>query len=283
MASNADISDLKKMILDLSLKFNSVSEKIDNIDTKFGKMLTEVKEDVEKIKINITNTQKEINDTKQDVKKLWDAHKELERGVQSVDDTHTDLHNLEINKLERAKSELDTKIRDLKVQHILQEKHDRKYNVLVYGIPEKKMGQGTPGENVMSVARNFFLENLQIVKDRVDTLVLANVHRIPSRTTPDRPKGPDPILIRFLRWSDKELVMYMAKNKLKDSKIRVLDDLPPAMKEARHNLANMAYKIRHEEKLQTRIRVKDIKVILETRMKNNSSDTWQLRKEISAV
>jgi len=80
-----------------------------------------------------------------------------------------------------------------------------------------------------------------------------------------------------MHYGDKQFIITRG-NKLAGKKIRMLDDLPPVMKDARNVLANMAYKIRKEEKLKTRIRVADTHVILETRL--NSSDRWQCRKDL---
>ncbi|CAC5396876.1 tatD [Mytilus coruscus] len=52
------------------------------------------------------------------------------------------------------------------------------------------------------------------------------------------------------------------------------------MKEARNDLAKGAYKIRNDEKLQTRIKVRGIILVLETRL--NSKDVWNTRKKLIA-
>ena len=59
--------------------------------------------------------------------------------------------------------------------------------------------------------------------------------------------------------------------------MRIVDDLPPNMKESRHELAKIAYNIRQGEKLQTRIKVSGTHLILETR--TNAKDKWFIRKD----
>ncbi len=115
---------------------------------------------------------------------------------------------------------------------------------------------------------------------KVNALQIANAHRVPTRSRSDGPKGPDPIIVRFLYYADKQHIMSLGPN-LAKTKIRMLDDLPVPMKEVRGSLATAAYHIRQEEKLQTRIRVDGVCIRLETRI--NVRDSWQIRKEINVA
>ena len=58
--------------------------------------------------------------------------------------------------------------------------------------------------------------------------------------------------------------------------IRILDDLPVSMKEERFLLSHVDYKIRKNEKLQTRIRDDGAHMMLETR--TSISDKWSRRE-----
>lgn len=110
--------------------------------------------------------------------------------------------------------------------------------------------------------------------------MLINAHRIPTKQANDQPKRPNPIIVRFIHFSDKRFVMSKGAN-LFGKKMRIVDDLPPNMKEARHELAKIAYKIRQEEKLQTRIKVTGTHILLETR--TSSKDKWFLRKDFHCL
>ncbi|CAG2220511.1 unnamed protein product [Mytilus edulis] len=104
----------------------------------------------------------------------------------------------------------------------------------------------------------------------------ANAHRIPARQNSGERKRPNPIIIRFIHYADKELFLSHGSH-LAGKNIRIVDDLPPCMKEARNELAKIAYKIRSDEKLKTRIRHLGVTVILETR--TSSRDQWHIRKQ----
>lgn len=271
MGTNEAISDIKKLIQDLGLKFNTVSSKIDTLDDKFSTLLANVKSEVEMVKSDLNSTKVIIHESKDEIKKLRDDHYDLERGVQEMD---TQLNILETQKMDSLRQDLDASIRELKVKHVLLEKHERKYNIMIYGLPE------AAGENMDLFLPNFFKEHLGIIQDKAVEMPIANAHRVPTRTRPGQPKGPNPVIVRFIHYADKQFVISRGK-RLMGTKIRMLDDLPIIMKEARHELANVAYTIRHDEKLQTKIRVNGVKLVLETRL--NSRDVWQVRKTICAV
>ena len=66
------------------------------------------------------------------------------------------------------------------------------------------------------------------------------------------------------------------------SKVTIRTDLPPKLKQERGRLATFAFKLRKEEHLSTRIRLRGAKIILETRKRNqmgNSQGRWELWKE----
>ncbi|CAG2217813.1 unnamed protein product [Mytilus edulis] len=112
-------------------------------------------------------------------------------------------------------------------------------------------------------------------KEKAESFPTANAHRMSSRQTSDQIKRPAPIIVRFINYGDKQYALSKGYN-LSDKHMRVFDDLPPVMKESRHELAKMAYKIRNEEHLQTRIKVVGTRILLQTQLSGlakNSSNT----------
>ena len=260
MASEEAIAELKSLLLGLDTKVNTFSTKLDNIEDKFFKMLTEVKVEVGQVKAEIQTTQNDIHKLRQD-------HNELERGVGHIE---VQLTSLETHKMELMRKHMDYQIAGLNEKLLLLEKHERKYNVLVYGVKENV------DEKINDVVYNFMVNDLGIDSERADSIPIANAHRIPARQTPGQPKRINPIIIRFIHFGDKQFIMSKG-SKLFEKKMRIVDDLPTTMKDARNQLANFAYKIRKEERLQTRIRCSGTRLILETRL--NNKDKWQLRED----
>ncbi|CAC5408594.1 unnamed protein product [Mytilus coruscus] len=259
--SNTTLEDLKTLIVGVDSKVNKFCEKLDTIEHRFSNLVHEVKQDVTQVKLEFSKTGQEIKELRQD-------HNELQKGVEAME---LNVQSLEVEKLESMRQSFETKMNNLQEKQLLLEKHDRKYNVLVYGMAEKS------DENIWAVLDNLMINYLNnLDKPKVDSFPLANAHRIPARQNTGERKRPNPIIIRFMHYADKQFFLSHGSN-LAGKNIRMVDDLPPCMKEARNELAKIEYKIRSEEKLKTRIGHSGVTVILETR--HSSRDHWQVRKE----
>ncbi|CAC5415283.1 unnamed protein product [Mytilus coruscus] len=253
MASLEQFEELKTLIMGVDKKVTGFSAQLTKVERNLTSMIHEVKADVNVLNVKFETSQKEINTLRHDFTKL-------EKGVQGMD---LQLNDLENDKLVKQIIEFQQQIDDLTEKAILLEKHDRKYNILIYGIDDSN-----PEENAYATTRKLFSENLLRDARKTNSMPLANAHRVPTHG-----KGPKPILVRFLHFGDKQLVMSKAYN-LKGTKIRLLDDLPVSMKEERFLLYHNAFKIRKRDKVQTRIRAKGAHMTLETR--KNSVENWSL-------
>ncbi|CAG2184806.1 unnamed protein product [Mytilus edulis] len=258
--SNTTMEDLKTLILAVDSKVNKFNEKLDTIENKFSNLVQEVKQDVKQVKL-------EVSETGQALKELRQDHDELQRGVEAME---LNVQSLEVEKFESMRQSFETDMKNLKEKQLLLEKHDRKYNALVYGMPEKS------DENIWKVIDDLMINYLKMEKPKAESFPFANAHRIPARQNSGEKKRPNPIIIRFIHYADKELFLSHGSH-LAGKNIRIVDDLPPCMKEARNELAKIAYKIRSDEKLKTRIRHLGVTVILETR--TSSRDQWHIRKQ----
>ena len=150
----------------------------------------------------------------------------------------------------------DEKVKLLDQKLLLLEKQDRKYNLLFCGIPE------VPDERLYDKMRRFFVTDLKTAQERAQIIHFVNGHRYPTKGD-----GPKPIII---------LVLSQAKNLLKAKK-RILTDLSVLMNIERGRIAKIAYKIRRQEEIQTRIKEKGLDLYLEVR--NRKTDPW-VRREI---
>lgn len=150
--------------------------------------------------------------------------------------------NLKTRNWEKQKTDLQKQIDSPSEKVVLLEKHGRKYNILIYGIDDRDQD-----ENIYAVTRHLFTQDLEIDHRKAQAIPIANAHRLSTRS-----KGPKPIIVRFLHFGDKQRVMSRA-HKLAGKQIRILDELPVSMKEGRFLLSHVAYEIRKNEKLQTRM------------------------------
>ena len=98
----------------------------------------------------------------------------------------------------------------------------------------------------------------------------SNDHRLPSDHD-----GPRPVIMRFVSYEDRELVLSKAFNLAKTG-MRILTDLPVPMKKERQRLAKVAYGIRRDEHLKTRIRDTGLDMILD--VTKDDTVMWAQRK-----
>ena len=167
-------------------------------------------------------------------------------------------------KFGQTKGYIDERIEELNTKLLLLEKQDRKYNLLIYEIPEEN------NEDVCEKMRELFVNDLQISPSKVDNMYFAHGHRLLTKAK----TGPRPIILRFTSFGDRDLVLANAP-KLAGTRRRILSDLPVKMKEERGKLASEAFRLRKEEKLQTRIKERGLIITLEVR--KDRLDPWVKR------
>lgn len=259
--------EMKGMMLDMNRTItknvstnvtSSITNKIEELDSKFSAMFTEYKTDIQAVRTQIDTVKNDLSDVSVKVTSL-------ETSVEFHSEQQKEDYDNQKRNLNKIKAEIDTKMQEMNNKLLLMEKHERKYNLLFYGFPEEKRG-----ENVYDKMRNIFVQDLKLDSYRVNDMYIAHAHRLPS----ENKGGPKPLIMRFAAYEDRELVLSNAY-KLAGTKRRIVSDLPVVMKKERGRLATAAYKIRHDEELQTRIKDKGLDVFLEVR--KESSDNWVKR------
>ena len=199
---------------------------------------------------------------------------------------HSNIPDM-LKKIEKVKNDLDEKL-------ILFEVHERKLNLLIYGV---RISQN---ENVYKEVFTVFSSILSISpEEAMRTIPLTNAHRLPRR----KPSGnsgagdtqqPDPIIVRFGRMQDRDRILFASQQRQRPTHgpaqsagstptIVIRTDLPPVMKRERGRLASIAYHLRKERRnISTRIIVNGTRVILQTRTAGNHNgppSAWTAWKE----
>ena len=182
-------TDFQAQLLSMIREMDSkLSGRLDQIDKKFSGMFLEMKTDIRQLKENMTETTDKLNDL---VIKLDDMEESIEHNAKITRDIK--------QKCDQKQSEIEKKLMEkiklLEDKLKLLEKHDRKYNLLFYGIQE------TENEKVVDKLRTFFKSDLNIDKTTVDNMRFTNGHRIPSKGP-----GPKPIILRFTSHDDLKLL-----------------------------------------------------------------------------
>lgn len=240
--------ELRTMLMNMEER---MSKKFEQMDSKFTRIFSGLKVEISSLRADLTETKSHVDTIETKVK---DIEESIEFNATMVKEVEKEQDG----KLAATQQKLEEKIKELDNKLLLLEKHDRKYNLLFYGVPEEQ------NENVVDTVRELFKNDLEIDEDRVNSMYFISGHRIPSES-----QGPKPIILRFSSSEDKDLVLSKSF-KLAGSKRRILVDLPLPMKKERARLAREAYKIRQQEHLQTRVREKGLDVFLQVRKDEHS-------------
>lgn len=252
---NKDVKDVNKKIGSLDDKLSS---KLKNLDDRFSSFFEELKDDISAVKNDMTEVTTDVVNMKS---QLDEVEKSMDFHASKVDQVEKEQDE----KREKMNKELNEKIEELNNKLMMLEKHDRKYNLIFYGIGEER------NEKLYEKMRYFFTRHLKVEEEKAKEIHFSNGHRLP---TDSKFKGPKPVIMRFSSYEDRELVISRAYH-LAGSDMRILTDLPVQMKKERARLAKIAYDIRQQEKLKTRIKDRGLEVTLEVR--KNDTEKWMVR------
>ena len=110
------------------------------------------------------------------------------------------------------------------------ETNGRGENLKCVGVPEgTNCTDKDTSEDTEAVVYKFMMEELSIEEPHEKIEFQRNHHL--GKTTK---KGPCPILVRFLHFSDREKVMQLARRKLKDKDVAVYEDIPKDLYDLRN-------------------------------------------------
>ncbi|KAK6173987.1 hypothetical protein SNE40_017348 [Patella caerulea] len=118
----------------------SLVKKVDTLVTKDNLKSLETKFDT-----GIQRIETSVESLKSEVREVKDISNELRKSLE-----------FERNRVDEALEEISKKNAELEEKLILLEKHDRKYNILIYGVEKKQ------NEDISKVVYNFFAEQLEL-------------------------------------------------------------------------------------------------------------------------
>eukprot|EP00057_Strongylocentrotus_purpuratus_P026860 XP_011681334.1 PREDICTED: uncharacterized protein LOC105446343 [Strongylocentrotus purpuratus] len=195
----------------------------------------------------------------------------------SVNFNAAKIREIEDRKLPEVKDSTQKMMKVLENKIISLEIHNRKSNLLFYGINQNE------GEDVYKVLKDAFAT---LGVDNAPTIAIANAHRLPRRGAADQTsqRGPVPIIARFCYMENRNAILAAFDNQQRNrakatasparaqpqSRLTVRTDLPPSLKIRRALLATEAYKMRKEQGLSTKIFVRGTEVCLQSKEKGTS-------------
>lgn len=276
------ITEMKGMFAELTTQMNARFDAI-------GEVINLIKSDLAEAKRSVVDLEVAVNSN---------AEK-----IQAIDK----------ESMPRLKQELERKNEELEEKIMLLELHQRKQNLLIYGVAERN------NENIIAVVHEVLSFFLKIPTAEASKILLVNAHRLPA---PQHDIGNEakirPIIIRFVNMSDRDRLLNAFEGTRRQrpsgsarntpstteqqtsndreprqqpagvgqqlearyqsfTRVTIRTDLPPQMKRERGKLAAEAYKLRKEQKLSTRIRINGIKLYLQTRKPttDGSQASWK--------
>ena len=141
----------------------------------------------------------------------------------------------DISDLKKESKESKFEINDLRKQSLYLEAYSRRENVKFFGIDKVVPASevDSPTEDTRDLMFKFLGNKLRIENPR-GRIEFQRVHRLgkPNNSS-DKPR---PIIARFLRYSEKEMVIDQARKELKrqeDKQFSVFDDIPKELYEIR--------------------------------------------------
>lgn len=207
---------------------------------------------------------------------------ELEDSVSMNSDLVANLQHVKLPAIEKKMGE---KIADLEEKIVIMEIYNRRANLLFYGVNE------TPDEKVRDVLQKVFI-HLGINEREANDIAIANAHRLPRRNngataSSTRPQAPNAIIAKFVYMEDRNRLLAAFENGQRQRisqdratasvRITVRTDLPPALKARRGMLAKIAYDLRKQKGVSTKIIVVGASVELKWKEKNTSK--WNNQQE----
>ena len=196
-------------------------KKLDEILVKLNKL--------DSIEITLNNLCAKMTIVESDVSKLKDDACVTEKNLKKMDDglqwmnTEMEGLKLQIKLLETAKEDLHT-------QQLYAEAYSRRENLKFFGLAERETKSNQESSEAINT-RNIlfeFLENSLGFENPEKKIELQRVHRL-GKPTPGKAR---PIIARFLRYQDREMVLRASFHQ-RDSEIKVLEDYPQEIIERR--------------------------------------------------
>lgn len=150
-----------------------------------------------------------------------------------------EFESTEIEELKKKDTENEDKIKELEDKLLYQEVYNRRENLRFFGIPESTTGV----ENTFEVMRNFLKEELEL--QNTENIEFQRAHRIGKKKTGEA----RPVIVRFLKFPERELVFRKAREMESDIDVKVYSDLPKEIGQRRKRQWPRLKKAREEGKI----------------------------------
>lgn len=161
-------------------------------------MNQDLQQKIQKVGDDVTAIKDNLDSLKSDMAKLGSRTSEAEGRISHLEDENTRLANL-------AQS-MDGKITQREARLKYQENYSKRNNIGIKGVPEGTQN----GHKVMDCVKEMLQCLFKDTSENVDDMIIERAHRTPAAVIGNpqdrRNTGPRHILVRFLRFADREKV-----------------------------------------------------------------------------
>ena len=200
------MADLKSVLVAVNLIRDDINKKMDNLRTEFTSQFTNF---MEKVTSKLEIQENRIGELETDKLKLKE----------------------EVRSFKEDLSNVETKMKHMENRLIDSEAHFRRLNLIISNVKEEE------GENVKDKVFDLFKNELKIKPERVENLLLRDLHRlgkIKTNVSTNTTKHRN-IIIAFLKQEDRNMILEHCKN-LKDKSVSIKVDLPLELSKVRDEL-----------------------------------------------
>ena len=228
-------------------KQSNMSDKITAQVETICQTLTSVEsrlQNLENIFERASGLEKSISNFGTELSKLNNKTKEIEKGAideKTASDANTAmaLTNTEIEASKKKEMTSENKIKELEDKLLYQEVYDRRENLRFFGIPEPTSGTE---DHVPRVVHKFLKEELEL--EITEDIEFQRAHRIGKKKTGET----RPVIVRFLRFPEREIVFKRARKMQEETNVKVYTDYPKEIRERKKQQWPRMKKAREEGK-----------------------------------
>ena len=191
-------------------RLERMETKLQTMESTLGK-ISSLENAVNKIQANMESFNEKA-------KKMEETIHEIEAGLAFT--------NKDIEEIKRRENQTSDKIKGLEDQILYQEVYSRRENLRLFGLSEE--GQGS--ENTCEVVYKFLENELELEDAR--NIEFQRVHRLGKK----KAGQSRPIIVRFLRFPEHELVFRNVRDLAEESDVKAYVDFPKEIRDRRKKL-----------------------------------------------
>ena len=227
--ANEQVLQTSVMDEKIASQLQEILHRLTSVETRLQK-IEGLCEKISKLEKVVSKTQAELNSLHEKAVVTDKKVGEVEKGMEFA--------NAEVEKQKKKEEETAAEMKKLKDGILYQEAYSRRENLRFFGIPE----DGNGDENTRELLYKFFSDELNI--DNSNSIDFQRVHRLGRKKSGQ----PRPIIARFLRFPDREMVFKNVRELGEDTDVKLYPDYPDEIRERRRKQWPRMKKAREEGK-----------------------------------